>query len=178
MVTTSMEAARKPAHAMQFPFLDLKAQYATIRRDVEAAVARVLESQQLIGGAEVSGFEAEDAAYLGVKHAVACASGTDALLLALMVLGVGQGDEVITTPFTFVATAGSIARLGARPVFVDVTPETYNIDPARIEEAVTKRTRAILPVHLFGLAADMRAVSAIAKAYDVPVIEDAAQAIG
>src|SRR5437588_5353050 len=178
MVTTSMEAARKPAHAMQFPFLDLKAQYATIRRDVEAAVARVLESQQLIGGAEVSGFEAEVAAYVGVRHAVACASGTDALLLALMALGVGPGDEVITPPFTFVATAGSIARLGARPVFVDIDAATFNLDPAAIERLITPRTKAIMPVHLFGLTADMVPIMELAARRGIPVVEDAAQAIG
>ncbi len=160
------------------PFLDLKAQYAGIRDSIVAAVVRVLDSQYFVLGPEVKALETEIAEYLGAKHAIGCASGSDALLLALMALGIGAGDEVITTPFTFVATAGSIARLGARPVFVDIDPVTYNIDPAKLEAAITPRTKAIIPVHLFGLAAELDAISAIANKWGLPVIEDAAQAIG
>jgi len=161
-----------------FPFLDLKAQFASIREETLAAVQRVLESQQLILGPEVAAFEKEIAEILGSLHAISCASGSDALLLALMAYGIGPGDEVITTPFTFVATAGSIARLGARPVFVDIDPLTYNMDAKQIESAITPRTRGIIPVHLFGLSADMDEISAIASRQDLTVIEDAAQAIG
>lgn len=143
-----------------------------------AAITRVMESQHFILGPEVQGLEDDIAAMVGAKHAIGCASGSDALLLALMALGVGAGDEVVTVAFTFVATAGSIARLGAKPVFVDIDPVTFNIDPAKIEAAITPRTKAIIPVHLFGLAADMDAVNAIAAKHGIPVIEDAAQAIG
>jgi dTDP-4-amino-4,6-dideoxygalactose transaminase len=158
------------------PFLDLKAQFALIREDVLAAIARVMESQQLILGPEVAALEQEIAEAAECKFAIGCASGSDALLLALMACGIGPGDEVITTPFTFVATAGSIARLGARPVFVDIDPATYNLDPRGIEAAIAPR--AILPVHLFGLPADMDAISEVARRHNLPVIEDAAQAIG
>jgi dTDP-4-amino-4,6-dideoxygalactose transaminase len=161
-----------------FPFLDLQSQFATIRGEVAAAVERVLESQQFILGPDVQQLEKEVAQLLGCQFAFGCASGSDALLLALMALGVGVGDEVITTPFTFVATAGSIARLGARPVFVDIDPLTYNLNPKQIEPAITKRTKAIMPVHLFGLAAPMDEIKAIAKSERLAVIEDAAQAIG
>lgn len=166
------------AVAPAFPFLDLKAQFASIRDQVMAAVSTVLESQQFILGPEVKRFEDETAAKLGVKHAISCASGTDALLLALMAAGIGQGDEVITTPFSFVATAGSIVQVGAKPVFVDIDPATFNIDPQKIEAAITSKTRAILPVHLFGLPADLDPIMTIAKAKKLLVIEDAAQAIG
>lgn len=161
-----------------FPFLDLKAQYATIRNEVIAAVTRVLDSQQFIMGPEVEKLEAEFADLIGCRFAVGCASGSDALLLALMALGVGSGDEVITTPFTFVATAGSIARLKAMPVFVDIDPQTYNLDWTQLEVEITTRTKAIIPVHLFGLPAEMGKIMEIARARGVPVIEDAAQAIG
>jgi dTDP-4-amino-4,6-dideoxygalactose transaminase len=161
---------------LAFPFLDLKAQYATIRSEIDAAVQRVMESQHFILGPEVTALEKEVAAYVGAEFGISCASGSDALLLPLMALGVGLGDEVITTPFTFVATAGSIARLGAKPVFVDIDPATYNIDAEKLTAAVTPRTRAIMPVHLFGMAADMKRISAAAGS--IPVIEDAAQAIG
>ena len=161
-----------------FPFLDLRAQFESIREDILLAVTRVLESQQLILGPEVTAFENEIADLLACKFAVSCASGSDALLLALMVYGIGPGDEVITTPFTFFATAGCIARLGARPVFVDIHPLTYNLDPGGLEAAITPRTRAILPVHLFGLPAEMASILEIAQRRDLPVIEDAAQAIG
>ena len=166
-----------PVPAM-FDFLDLRAQFATIRGEVMQAVTEVMESQLFILGSEVRLFEQECAAYLGAAHAVACASGSDALLLALMALGIGPGDEVITSPFTFVATAGSIARLGATPVFVDIDPDSFNIDPSKIEPAITPRTKAIMPVHLFGLAADLDPILSLAKSKRLAVIEDAAQAIG
>jgi dTDP-4-amino-4,6-dideoxygalactose transaminase len=161
-----------------FDFLDLKAQFSTIRNEVMAAIARVMESQQFILGPEVKQFEEEIGAKLAAKHAIGCASGTDALILALMAAEIGPGDEVITTPFSFVATAGSIAQVGATPVFVDIDPVTYNISPALIEAAITPRTRAVMPVHLFGLPADMSPILDIARAHKLVVIEDAAQAIG
>ena len=163
---------------MLFPFLDLKAEYATMKGDIRAAVDKVLESQQFIMGPEVKQLEAKIAAFIGSGFAMACASGSDALLLALMALGVDSGDEVITPPFTFVATAGSIARLKAKPVFVDIDRETYNLDPTLLEAAITSRTKAIMPVHLFGLPAEMGKINEIARAHRVPVIEDAAQSIG
>lgn len=163
---------------VRLPFLDLKAQFAGIRAEVLAAVVRVLESQHFILGPEVEGLEEELARLTGCRFAIGCASGSDALLLALMALEIGPRDEVITTPFTFVATAGSIARLGARPVFVDIDPETFNIDPRQVEKAITPRSRAIMPVHLFGLPADMDSVLEIAAKHRLMVIEDSAQAIG
>jgi len=164
--------------APSFDFLDLKTQFATIRDEVMEAISGVMESQLFILGHEVRQFEEECAAYLGAKHAIGCASGSDALLLALIALGIGPGDEVITSPFTFFATAGSIARLGATPVFVDIDPETFNIDPRKIETAITPRTKAIMPVHLFGLSAAMDDILSLAKSKGLAVIEDAAQAIG
>jgi dTDP-4-amino-4,6-dideoxygalactose transaminase len=166
------------APKMIFPFLDLKAEYAMMKEDIRAAVDKVLESQQFIMGPEVKELEAEIAAFIGSGFAIACASGSDALLLALMALGVDSGDEVITPPFTFVATAGSICRLKAKPVFVDIDRETYNLDPSLLEAAITSRTKAIMPVYLFGLPAEMEKISEIARAHRLPVIEDAAQAIG
>jgi dTDP-4-amino-4,6-dideoxygalactose transaminase len=160
-----------------FPFLDLKAEFATIRDEILAAVERVFATQEFILGPEVEALEREIARLVGCEFAVGCASGTDALLLSLMALGIGPGDEVITTPFTFVATAGSIVQSGARPVFVDINPHDFNIDPEQIARAVTAKTRAILPVHLFGLTADMNPIAEIAQANRLPVIEDAAQAI-
>jgi dTDP-4-amino-4,6-dideoxygalactose transaminase len=162
----------------QFPFLDLKAQYATIREEMQKAVLGALDAQQFILGPDVAAFESEVAAYVGCKYAIGCASGSDALLLALMALGVGAGDEVIAPPFTFFATAGAIARLGARTVFVDVDPTSYNLDPKLLEAAITPRTKAIIPVHLFGLSAELNEIQKIAAAHGLPVIEDAAQAIG
>ena len=162
----------------RFPFLDLQAQFMTIEGEVMAALARVMQSQHFILGPEVEAFESEVAQLLGADNAVSCASGSDALLLALMALSVQPGDEVITSPFTFVATAGSIARLNARPVFVDIEPDTFNVDANQLEQAITPRTRAIIPVHLFGLAADLDPISEIARHHGLPIIEDAAQAIG
>jgi dTDP-4-amino-4,6-dideoxygalactose transaminase len=159
-------------------FLDLKAQFAAIREEVMDAVTRVMESQLFILGKEVAAFEEEVAALLGAKHAVGCASGTDALILALLAAGIGRGDEVITTPFSFVATAGAIAWIGAQPVFVDISPGTFNIAPKLVERAITPRTKAIMPVHLFGLAADMDPIVELAAARGLAVVEDAAQAIG
>jgi dTDP-4-amino-4,6-dideoxygalactose transaminase len=170
----SSGAPAKPA----FDFLDLRAQFASIREEVMAAVGRVFESQYFILGPEVKLFEEEVAAKLGAKFAVGCASGTDALILSLMAAGIGPGDEVITTPFSFIATAGSIAHVGAKPVFVDIDPVTFNINPALIAAAITPKTRAIMPVHLFGLPADLDPILEIATAKGLLVIEDAAQAIG
>ncbi len=161
-----------------FEFLDLRAQFATIREEVLSAVNRVLESQSFILGPEVKQFEEEVAAKLRVRFAIGCASGTDALILALMAAGIGAGDEVITSPFSFIATAGSIGLVGAKPVFVDIDPVTFNIDPGKIASAITPRTRAILPVHLFGLPADLDPIIDTARAHQLLVIEDAAQAIG
>lgn len=160
---------------MKVPLLDLKAQYAGIRDKVRPAVDAVLESQYFILGPQVEAFEKELATYVGAKHAIGCASGTDAILLALMALGVGPGDEVVTTPFTFFATAGCIARLGAKPVFVDIEPDTFNLNPAQLAGAITERTKAIMPVHLFGQCADMDPI--LAAAGGIPVVEDSAQAL-
>ena len=163
---------------MRVPLLDLQAQYATVRREVMTAVAGVFETQVFIGGRHLEACEAGVAAYCGCPHAVGLSSGTDALLAALMAEGIGPGDEVITTPYTFFATVGSVWRLGAKPVFVDIDAATCNIDPARIEQAVTPRTRVILPVHLFGCMASMDSIMDIAERHGLVVVEDAAQAIG
>jgi dTDP-4-amino-4,6-dideoxygalactose transaminase len=172
-VTQELTAVPAP-----FDFLDLKAQFETIRAEIIAAVTNVLESQHFILGEEVRSFEEEVGAALGTKHSVSCASGTDSLILAMLAAGIGPGDEVITTPFSFIATAGSIARVGARPVFVDIDRESFNIDTAQIEAAITPRTRAILPVHLFGLPGDLDPIMQVAERQKLVVIEDAAQAIG
>jgi dTDP-4-amino-4,6-dideoxygalactose transaminase len=162
----------------QVPLLDLKAQYETIREDIRSVVDRVLESQRFILGPEVAGLEREVAEYSQCKFGIGVSSGTDALLVALMAIGVKPGDEVITTPYTFFATAGVITRLGAVPVFVDIEPGTFNIDAEKIEPKISSRTRALIPVHLFGRMAQMEAVMDIANRHGIHVIEDAAQAIG
>ena len=158
--------------------LDLYAQYSTLKSELLAAMERVVESQHFINGPEVAQLEAEVAKCCDAKHCVGLSSGSDALIVALMALDVGPGDEVITTPYTFFATVGAIVRLGAKPVFVDIDPATYNIRADKIEECVTPRTKAIIPVHLFGQCADMDPIMAVAKKHNLAVIEDAAQAIG
>jgi dTDP-4-amino-4,6-dideoxygalactose transaminase len=163
---------------LKVPLLDLQPQYAAIRADVLAAVTRVCDSQQYIMGPEVEQLEAEAAHALGVPHAVGVSSGTDALLVALMALGIGRGDEVITPTFSFFATAGSVVRLGATPVFVDVDPLTLMIEADAVQAALTPRTKAIMPVHLYGLCADMDPLLDMARSNRIPVVEDAAQAIG
>ncbi|MGO6902369.1 DegT/DnrJ/EryC1/StrS family aminotransferase, partial [Rhizobium ruizarguesonis] len=160
------------------PFLDLKAQYQSIKSEIDAAVLGVLASGQYILGEEVARLEQEFADYCNVKHAIAVNTGTSALHLSLLAAGVGPGDEVITVPFTFVATVSAICYAGARPVFVDVEPVTLTMDPAQLEAKITPRTKAIVPVHLYGQMADMDAIKAIADHYRIPVIEDACQAHG
>ena len=164
--------------AVVVPLLDLTAQYRPLRDEILNAITRVADSQRFILGPEVEAFEREMAAMLEVDHAIGVSSGTDALLAVLMALGIGPGDEVITPTYSFFATAGSVSRVGATPVFVDIDPVTFNIDPTAVERAVTPRTRAIVPVHLFGLAADMDSILATARRIGAAVIEDAAQAIG
>lgn len=161
---------------MTIPMLDVGAQNAPLADELRAAFDRVLSHGQFILGPEVAAFEREIAAYLGVGHAVGVSSGTDALLVALMALDVGPGDEVITTPFSFFATGGCISRLGATPVFVDIEPTTFNLDPAKVAAAIGPKTKAIVPVHLFGQTCDMRALRAVAG--ELPLVEDAAQALG
>lgn len=160
------------------PFLDLKAQYASIKHEVDAAVLGVLASTQYVLGEQVAEFEREFAAYCGTKHAIAVNTGTSALHLALIAAGVGPGDEVITVPFTFVATASAICYVGARPVFIDVEPVTLTMNPDQLEAAITPRTKAIVPVHLYGQMADMDAIIEIADRYQLPIVEDACQAHG
>ena len=163
---------------MTVPLLDLKAQFNEIRDEVREAIDAVIESQHFILGPTVAAFEQSVASHCGVAHAVGVSSGTDAILVSLMAMGIAPGDEVITTPYTFFSTAGCVSRLCARPVFVDIDPRTFNVDPAKIEGAVTERTRAILPVHLFGQCAEMDPILEIARKHRLRVIEDAAQAIG
>lgn len=160
------------------PLIDLVEQYGTIRDEIQEAVQRVFESQAFVLGDEVSRFEEEVACYCDSTHAIGCASGSDALLLALMALEIGPGDEVITTPYSFFATASAIVRTGATPVFIDIDPNTYNLDPEQIEAAITRRTRAIMPVHLFGQCAEMEPIWRIATQHGLAIVEDAAQAIG
>jgi dTDP-4-amino-4,6-dideoxygalactose transaminase len=163
---------------INIPILDLKPQYNSIKGEIHAAIDRVLESGAFIMGPDVKLFEEEVAQYLGVKHAIGVNSGTDALVIGLRALGIGVGDEVITTPFSFFATAESISSVGAKPVFVDVDARTFNIDPSKIEAAITSRTKAIMPVHLYGQPAAMSRIMAIAKAHGLKVIEDCAQSFG
>jgi dTDP-4-amino-4,6-dideoxygalactose transaminase len=160
------------------PLLDLKPQYAPIKAEIQAAIERICDSQHFIMGPEVSEMEADLAAYCQSKFALGVSSGTDALVLALMAIDLKPDDEVITTPYTFFATAGAVARLGAKAVFVDIDPKTYNIDPADLEAKITAKTRAIIPVHLYGQCADMEPIMAVAQKHQLIVIEDAAQAIG
>ncbi len=160
------------------PALNLKAQYQSIRDEIEPVVREILESQMFVLGPEVTRLEAEVANYCGAASGIGCASGSDALLLPLLAIDIGPGDEVITTPYTFFATGGSIWRTGAKPIFVDIEPDTFNIDPVRIEAAITPRTRAIIPVHLFGQVAEMGPIQEIARRHGLTVLEDAAQAIG
>jgi len=159
-------------------FLDLSVQYKSIKKEIDGAIKRVLESNQFIGGDEVKEFEKEIAKFCSTKYALSVNSGTDALFLSLKALGIGLRDEVITTPFTFISTAEVIANCGAKPVFVDIDPKTFNINPLKIEEKINKKTKAIIPVHLFGQMADMTRIMRIARKYGLYVIEDAAQAIG
>ena len=163
---------------MNVPLLDLKAQYRAIKSEILSVLESVCDEQGFVLGPRVADFEKVTAQYIGSRYAIGCASGSDALLLALMALGVKAGDEVITVPFTFFATAGAISRLGAKPVFVDIRPDTFNIDPNQIERAITSRTKAVIPVHLFGQCADMAAINDIATRKKIRVIEDACQAIG
>lgn len=163
---------------MEVPLLDLKPQYAAVKDEVDAAVEDVIASQRFVLGPVVEACEEAVAAYCGCRHGVGVSSGTDALLLALMAEGIGPGDEVVTTPFTFFATAGAVARVGATPVFVEIDPSTFNIDPSLIEAKITPRTRAVVPVHLFGQMAEMGPVMEVADRHGLVVIEDAAQSIG
>ncbi len=163
---------------MQIPLVDLKAQYLSIKPDIDAAIQRVIDNTTFIMGPEVAAFEEAFADYCGTRYAVGVSSGTGALFLALLAHGIGPGDEVITTPFTFFATGEAISQVGARPVFVDIDPVTYNIDPQLIEQAITPYTKAIMPVHLYGQPADMDPILEIAERYGLVVIEDAAQAHG
>lgn len=163
---------------MAVPMLDMKAQYAALKEEVDAAVARVLEAQHFRGGPEVEAFEQELAEFAGTKRALGVASGTDALLVLFKAAGIGPGDEVITTPFTFFATAGALVNAGATPVFADIQPDTLNINPERVAELITPRTKALLPVHIFGQAADMDAFAALASQHNLLLIEDNAQALG
>ena len=163
---------------MNVPLLDLQAQYASLRDEIRPVIERVLESQRFVLGDEVRRLETSIADYCQTKHAVGCASGSDALLLALMALDVKSGDEIITTPFSFFATASCVARLGARPVFVDIDPSTYNIDVSQVADAITSRTKAIMPVHIYGQCAEIDPLLALGEQHGIPVVEDAAQAIG
>ncbi len=171
--TVAVQEKAAPLH-----FLDLGQQFDQIRAEVLQAVTQVLESQRFVLGPEVEQLETEISNYVGCRYAVACASGTDALILALLAMSIGPGDEVITTPFTFVATASAIIRAGAEPVFADIDPKTYNLDPEKLAAVISSRTRAIIPVHLFGLAAEMQRIMKVARDHGIAVIEDAAQAIG
>jgi dTDP-4-amino-4,6-dideoxygalactose transaminase len=163
---------------MEIPLLDLKLQYKSIQDEVRHALDRICERQDFILGTEVDLFERDLAKYIKVKYGIGVASGSDALLIALMVLGIGRNDEVITTPYTFFATVGAIWRVGARPIFVDIEPDTYNLNPDLIKRVITSKTKAILPVHLFGLCANMCKINNLAEQFGLKIIEDAAQALG
>jgi dTDP-4-amino-4,6-dideoxygalactose transaminase len=160
------------------PMVDLKIQYLKIKDEIDSGILDALDKTQFILGPNVAAFENEAAAFLGAQHAVAVASGTDALHLALVAAGVGEGDEVITSPFTFIATAEAICYVGAKPVFVDIDPKTFNIDPSGIEKAITSKSRAVLPVHLFGQPADMAVIESICKRHNLIIVEDCAQSFG
>ena len=164
--------------ATPVPLLDLKKQYATVKDEMLRVTAEVYESQGFILGPRVEAFEKAIAAYVGAKHAVGMSSGTDAQLAVMMALGIGPGDDVVTSPYTFFASAGAVARLGARPLFVDIEPESFNLDPARLERAITPKTKAIQPVHLYGQCADMDPIREIAKRKGIHVLEDACQSLG
>ncbi len=170
--------AAKDDRALKVPLLDLEEIHRPLRDRLKSAIFQVLESNRFIGGPEVENFEWEMAAYCGTRYAVGVSSGTDALIVSLMALGIGQGDEVIVPSFTFFSTAGSVQRLGARPVFCDVDPGTFNLDPTRLEPLITERTKGLIPVHLFGQCADMDVILEICSKRGVRVVEDAAQAIG
>ncbi len=175
---SSLQSASSPFRDQPVPMLDVERQNGPLRAEILEAIAQVCDSGRFVFGPDCQALEQSLAAYCGAKHAIGCASGSDALLLALMALEIGAGDEVILPSFTFFATAGAVWRLGAKPVFVDIEPETMNLDPALIEQHITPATKAILPVHLFGLCADMTAINAIAAKHNLPVIEDAAQSVG
>lgn len=176
-MTLTPETMKEPL-SMAIPLLDLKAQYLELQTELDAAVHDVMSNAGFIGGPKVAALENAIAEYCGTEHAVACASGTDALFLILAAMGIGKGDEVITTPFTFFATVEAIVHVGATPVFIDIEPGTYNMDVTRLEAAVTERTKAIIPVHIFGQCVDMDAVNEVAVRHGLRVIEDACQAIG
>lgn len=160
------------------PFIDLKSQYRALEDNIKSRINKVLEHGQYVMGPEIAELESRLAEYVGVKHCISASSGTDTLMIAMMALGIGPGDEVITSPFTFIATGEMIALIGATPVFVDIDPQTYNIDPSKIEAAITPKTKAIMPVSLYGQCADFDAINAIADKHGLPVIEDAAQSFG
>jgi UDP-2-acetamido-2-deoxy-ribo-hexuluronate aminotransferase len=159
-------------------FIDLKSQYSFLKTEIDAGIQRVLEHGQYILGPEVSELETQLSQFTGAKHCISVANGTDALQIALMALNIGPGDEVITPGFTYIATAETVAVLGAKPVYVDIDPKTYNLDPRLLEGAITSKTKAIIPVSLYGQCADFDAINAIASKYKIPVIEDAAEALG